>query len=102
MYKVIEQYTDDSIWYSATKIDRTNDQVVADGISGYLTGSHPGLIWQELHNKGYVFQNVLFEGLTRSEAREIKKTLIEAAVKRYQQVPASEKMMVLNDNGKHL
>ena len=101
-YKVIEQYTDDSVWYSATKIDRTNDEVVTDGIRGYTSGSHPGPIWQELHDKGYVWQNVLFDGLSRSEANRIKKTLIDAAVARYNQVPPTEKVMVLNEGGKYI
>ena len=101
-YKVIEQYVDDSVWYSATKIDRTNEEVVADGIRGYTSGSHPGPIWQKLYDKGYVHQNVLFDGLSRSEANKIKKTLIDAAVSRYNQVSPTEKVMVLNEGGKYI
>ena len=101
-YKVIEQYTDDSVWYSATKINRTNEEVVADGIRGYTSGSHPGPIWQEIHDKGYVFQNFLFDGLSRSEANKIKKTLIDAAVARYNQASPTKKVRVLNEGGRYI
>ena len=106
IYKVIETHTFDEagniecVWYSATKIDRTNEEVVNDGISGYESGSHTGLIWQDLAEKGYCEQTTLFTDLTRSEARRVKDMLVKAAGSRYLQ--GKTKVMVLNDNGRYL
>jgi len=98
-YMVIELQTDDCIWYSATKIERTNEQVVRDGIYGYENKTHGGLIWQELAAKGDVEQTILFSGLGQRQADNAKKILIEAARERYRQQKGK---MILNDGGKHL
>ena len=98
-YMVIEQQTDDCIWYSATKVFRTDEQVVADGTYGYESGSHTGLIWQELYSKQDVDQTILFFGLTKKQADKIKSTLIEAAAERYHR---GKGKMILNSGGKYL
>ena len=64
------------IFYTARNDNRTPEQVVADGISGFANGIQSD-IYTELNSVQKCSVQDIFTGLSKEEAEAKKKTLIE-------------------------
>ena len=64
------------IFYTARNDNRTPEEVVADGISGFANGIHSD-IYTELNAEQKCSVQDIFTGLSKEEAEAKKKTLIE-------------------------
>ena len=64
------------IFYTARNDNRTPEQVVADGIAGFINGIQSD-IYKELNSVQKCSVQDIFTGLSKEEAEAKKKTLIE-------------------------
>jgi hypothetical protein len=64
------------IFYTARNDNRTPEQVVADGITGFANGIQSD-IYKELDSEQKCSVQDIFTGLSKEEAEAKKKTLIE-------------------------
>ena len=77
MYNVAEVHTPDGVFFTARKDSRTPAEIVTDGISGYnITGLRSPIYYSLNKHQTCTVRN-LFANLSKQEANEKKKTLIE-------------------------
>ena len=77
-YTVAEITTPNGVFYTARNDDRTDIEVVADGIVGFRNGVRSD-IYQSLNQYQTCSVQNIFTGLDKTQADSKKKTLIEYA-----------------------
>jgi hypothetical protein len=76
-YTVAKITTPDGVFFTARSDDRTPEEVVADGISGYATLGNRSPIYESLNRHKSCSVTNIFTGLAKSEAEAKMKTLVE-------------------------
>jgi hypothetical protein len=78
MYNIQEIITPDGMFFTLRTDERTEAEIVNDGINGFNNGAN-SLIYQSLYDHQWCKVSTIFRGLNKTEGQSKLKTLIEYA-----------------------